>query len=239
MKKRTMALVISCVLSVSAVGAVSVYAADNTEQTAEQTTDQAAEQTADTEEKKEFGTIGEKQSDTDYQVELKNATGKDIKTISVSIDSEEFTELKLSGEEPFKADETRILFCTPKTKNADGTDVKNPPVYDLQITFTDAKAPELTLHTLPFGDTDSMEIRFEEPVAYLVFTSKSLKKEIDTLTSEKVKNGVMTAEEAYGTSESSYYGGDDEDYDDYDDYEDYDDGGNDGGDACLDDAVLF
>ena len=238
MKKRTMALVLSCVLTVSAAGAVSVYAADNTEQTVEQNTEQAAADAADTEEKKEFGTIGEKQSETDYQLEIKNATGQDIKAVAISIDSEEFTELKLSGEEPFKTDETRILFCTPKTKNADGTDVKNPPVYDLKITFADEKTPEQTLHTLPFGDADSAELRFEDPVAYIVFKSKSLNKEIDTLTSEKVKNGIITAEEAYGTSKNSYYGGDDEDYDDYDDYEDYDDGG-DGGDACLDDAILF
>ena len=216
MKRRTMALVLSCVLTFSAVGAVSVYAADQTEQTA----DQAADETKDTEEKKEFGTIGE----------------KDIKSISISIDGAEFTELKLSGEEAFKADETRVLFCTPKTKNEDGTDVKNPPVYDLKITFTDEATAEQTLHTLPFGDADSVEIRLDEQVAYLVFTSKSLKKEINTLTSEKVKNGIMTAEEAYGPADNSYYGGDDEDYEDY---EDYDDGGDDGGNACLDDAVLF
>ena len=232
MKRRTMALVLSCVLTFSAVGAVSVYAADQTEQTA----DQAADATKDTEEKKEFGTIGEKQTETDYQVEVKNATGKDIKSISISIDGADFTELKLSGEEAFKADETRVLFCTPKTKNEDGTDVKNPPVYDLKITFTDEATAEQTLHTLPFGDADSVEIRLDEQVAYLVFTSKSLKKEINTLTSEKVKNGIMTAEEAYGPADNSYFGGDDEDYEDY---EDYDDGGDNGGNACLDDAVLF
>ena len=224
MKKRVLALAL--ILAMTVVPSVAYGEA------AQDTAASAASEAGEAEEAKE--TVGEKKTDGDYALELKNATGMDIRGISIVIDSAEPEELALSGDGVFKADEERTLYCTPKTKNADGSDVSTPPVYDLLLTFDEDKV--MTLHTLPFGDAESVEIRYEDPVAYVVFTSLSQKQEYNTQLSEKVKNGFMTSEEAYGKTETYYYD-DEDDYDDYD-YDDYDDGGSEGN-ACLDDAILY
>ena len=223
MKKKMASMVVSVVMALSLTAAFTPAWAEDTASVAEETA--SAEQ----------GTIGEKSSDSDYHLEVTNGAGVDIKAIAISIDQADYTDLALSGEGLFKADETRTLYCTPKTKNEDGTDVTKPPVYDLKVTFADDR--EAVLHTLPFGDAESLKICFEDPVAYIVFKSLSRSEEFNTLVSEKVKSGLMTSEEAYGSADDGYGG--DEDYDDYDydDY-DYDDGGS-GGNACLDDAVLY
>ena len=229
MKKRTAAWIVSCAMAFSAMFMTGAVFAEDTASTVSSAAEAAEGEAA------EQGTIGEKQTDGDYLLTVKNATGLEIKSVALSIDAEEFAELPLSGES-FKDGETRTLYCTPKTKNADGSDVTKPPVYDLKVTFADDK--EATLHTLPFGDAESVELRFEDPVAYIVFRSLSRNEEFDTLVSEKVKNGLMTSEEAFGSADDGYGGDDYDDYD-YDDY-DYDDyGGGGGDDACLDDAILY
>ncbi len=145
--------------------------------------------------------IGEK-TEGDYEVRLKNSTGKPVKSLAVEIDGEGAGKNML--EEAWADDEEIILYVTPKEMK--GEDAK-PPVYDIELTFADDT--KSVIHTFPFGDADEADILFSDGVAYLKFVSLSLKNEHNTLETEKSlapKTQTGSTQTAAADSESNTAG---------------------------------
>ena len=137
----------------------------------------AAVMAEETESTAEVKVIGEKK-DGDYEVTLKNSTGKEVKSICIEMDKEGFGENLLKEDDAFADGEERVLYVTPKEMKD-----QKPPVYDIELTFQDDT--KSVLHTFPFGDADEAEILLSDGVAYIKFMSLSLKKEHNTLEHEK------------------------------------------------------
>lgn len=223
-------------------------------------TDVAEESTEDTAEPK---TIGAKEKEEGaFSVKLKNATGKDIKDIKIKVSGHsEFadTENLLEKDEVFTAEEERILNYLPKVKEEteekkeDTKEKEEPLVFDIQLTFADDTTA--VVHTFPFGDIEEGEICMDGELAYLVFESVNLKKEVNTLETETtIAETIKAQKEAAAQAAASSSGSESYDYSyDYDysgdyDYGDGDDGGSDagsgdggttdGGDGCLNGGLL-
>lgn len=97
------------------------------------------------------------------------------------------------------------------------------PSYDFKLTFEDQSV--MILHSVPFGDTESANIRIEDNTAYLIFESKALKKQVNTLDAERAaKNMTPTPIEDLGKPETTNTGADAQTYD-----QGGDTGNNDGG----------
>lgn len=124
--------------------------------------------------------IGSKESEEDYEVTLKNESGKEIKAIALRASYEEYSGNLLPENVTLKDQEEGTLWCHQ-------AEMINfvPPVYDIRLTFSDDS--ESVLHTLPFGDADSLTIQTEEEsgIAYVSFFSLSLNADTDSLQSEK------------------------------------------------------
>lgn len=76
------------------------------------------------------------------------------------------------------------------------------PSYDFKLTFEDQSV--MILHSVPFGDTESANIRIEDNTAYLIFESKALKKQVNTLDAERAaKNMTPTPIEDLGKPETT------------------------------------
>ena len=162
--KKTVALVLSTVM-VSGVFAGGVSAQ---EQTAEQV--------------QELKTMGEKKEGS-YEVKLKNATGKDIRTVCVSVDQGEFGTSLLPATDVWQDQKEMILYVTPEKKEGADPAQGDTSEYDIRLSFIDNNV--VTLHRFPFGYADSAEICLEGDTAYLKYTSKSLQTEQNTLEAEK------------------------------------------------------
>lgn len=122
--------------------------------------------------------IGENEPDA-FSVNLTNNTGKEIKEVKISEDESFDDKVNLvQKDDVFEKDEEETLCYLPETNNEDNTSS-----YNVQLTFDDDTTA--VVHTFPFGDIESGEIRLEENVAYLVFDAVSLNKEVNTLESEK------------------------------------------------------
>ena len=81
------------------------------------------------------------------------------------------------------------------------------PSYDFKLTFEDQSV--MILHSVPFGDTESANIRIEDNTAYLIFESKALKKQVNTLDAERAaKNMTPTPIEDLGKPETTNTGAD-------------------------------
>ena len=228
---------------------------------AEEDNADVAEFTQLSENSSEIAAIGKK-AEGDYEVLIKNATGKAIKGLSIDIDSEGKGEDLLKDQEAFAKDEERMLYVTPKETDPSAKDFK-PPVYDLELTFEDDTT--VVLHTFPFGDVKEAEIRLQDGVGYLIFESLSLKAEQNTLSHEKNLAGASAGAVEYTQDGSTdvynyYYDyGTDEDYSydysygnsDYDtSYYEEQSGSSDtsgdsgdstgsGDDSCLDDGLIL
>lgn len=254
MKKKILTALIAGILgsAVIASGSVCTFAAET----------DAAEETS------ELKTIGAKEKEEGaFSVKLKNATGKDIKDIKIKVSGHsEFADVEnlLEKEEIFAADEERILNYLPKLKEEteekkEDTEKKEEPlVFDIQLTFADDTTA--VVHTFPFGDIEGGEICMDGELAYLVFESVSLKKEVNTLETETtIAETIKAQKEAAAQAASSSSGSESYDYSydyDYDYSGDYDygygddggsdagsgdDGGSDageGGDSCLNGGLL-
>ncbi len=124
--------------------------------------------------------IGEKNSDSDYEVRICNESGKEIKEIAIRNSYGDFSDNLLPETVTMKDHSDGILWWMP-------AEMVNyvPPVYDMKLTFTDDLT--VVLHTLPFGDSDKITIREDEDteIMYISFFSKSLNTESDSLTREK------------------------------------------------------
>ena len=124
--------------------------------------------------------IGEKRSDSDYEVRLINESGRAITGIALRASYGEYSDNLLPDNTMLQEHGQGILWCEP-------AEILNfvPPVYDMQLTFADEGTA--VLHTLPFGDAQELTILTDEEsgIVYVRFVSLSLDSETDSLQSEK------------------------------------------------------
>ena len=151
------------------------------------------------EEKKEpeLKTIGQEDKEA-FKVEVKNATGKNIKGVAIKLtDEEAYPENMLEEGEVFADQESRNLYYKALEKNEnedvteesettenDGTEDEKvlEQGYDVQLTFEDDSTAEL--HAFPFGDIEKGDLCYADDVAYLTYTSIESKEQIDTKEAE-------------------------------------------------------
>lgn len=173
------------------------------------------EETPVVEEKEpELKVIGQQEKDA-FQVELKNATGKNIKGVAIKLtDEESYPDNMLKEGDIFADQESRNLYYkapedttetsdapaeeTADTSESEGTEEKAlEQGYDIQITFEDDSTAEL--HSFPFEDIEKGDLCYADDVAYVTYTSISTKEEMDTKEAElavKAAAEQKAAEEA-------------------------------------------
>ena len=171
------------------------------------------------EEKKEpeLKAIGQEDKEA-FKVEVKNATGKNIKGVAIKLtDEDAYPENMLEEGDVFADQESRNLYYKALEKNEnedvteesettenDGTDDEKvlEQGYDVQLTFEDDSTAEL--HAFPFGDIEKGDLCYADDVAYLTYTSIESKEQIDTKEAElAVKQAAeqKAAEEAAASGE--------------------------------------
>ena len=150
-------------------------------------------------EKKEPELIAIGQEDKEaFKVEVKNATGKNIKGVAIKLtDEDAYPENMLEEGDVFADQESRNLYYKALEKNEnedvteefettenDGTDDEKvlEQGYDVQLTFEDDSTAEL--HAFPFGDIEKGDLCYADDVAYLTYTSIESKEQIDTKEAE-------------------------------------------------------
>ena len=151
------------------------------------------------EEKKEpeLKAIGQEDKEA-FKVEVKNATGKNIKGVAIKLtDEEAYPENMLEEGDVFADQESRNLYYKAPEKNENedvteesettennGTDDEKvlEQGYDVQLTFEDDSTAEL--HAFPFGDIEKGNLCYADDVAYLTYTSIESKEQIDTKEAE-------------------------------------------------------
>ena len=151
------------------------------------------------EEKKEpeLKAIGQEDKEA-FKVEVKNATGKNIKGVAIKLtDEDAYPENMLEEGDVFADQESRNLYYKALEKNEnedvteesettenDGTEDEKvlEQGYDVQLTFEDDSTAEL--HAFPFGDIEKGELCYADDVAYLTYTSIESKEQIDTKEAE-------------------------------------------------------
>ena len=156
------------------------------------------EETPVVEEKEpELKTIGQEDKEA-FKVEIKNATGKNIKGIAIKqTDDESYPENMLVDGDVFTDQESRNLYYKVPEQStevseesagdtaveSEGTQEKElEHGYDIQLTFEDDSTAEL--HAFPFEDIEKGEICYEDDVAYLTYTSVASKEELNTKEAE-------------------------------------------------------
>ena len=151
------------------------------------------------EEKKEpeLKAVGQEDKEA-FKVEVKNATGKNIKGVAIKLtDEDAYPENMLEEGDVFADQESRNLYYKALEKNEnedvteesettenDGTDDEKvlEQGYDVQLTFEDDSTAEL--HAFPFGDIEKGDLCYADDVAYLTYTSIESKEQIDTKEAE-------------------------------------------------------
>ena len=151
------------------------------------------------EEKKEpeLKAIGQEDKEA-FKVEVKNATGKNIKGVAIKLtDEDAYPENMLEEGDVFADQESRNLYYKALEKNEnedvteefettenDGTDDEKvlEQGYDVQLTFEDDSTAEL--HAFPFGDIEKGDLCYADDVAYLTYTSIESKEQIDAKEAE-------------------------------------------------------
>ena len=151
------------------------------------------------EEKKEpeLKAIGQEDKEA-FKVEVKNATGKNIKGVAIKLtDEDAYPENMLEEGDAFADQESRNLYykALEKNENEDVTEESETTEndgtgdekvleqgYDVQLTFEDDSTAEL--HAFPFGDIEKGDLCYADDVAYLTYTSIESKEQIDTKEAE-------------------------------------------------------
>ena len=132
--------------------------------------------------------IGEKRSDSDYEVTLVNECGKAITGIALRASYEEYSDNLLPEDTVLEEHGQGTLWCEP-------AEILNfvPPEYDIQLTFADESTA--VLHTIPFGDADELTILTDEEsgTVYVRFISLSQNNESNSL--QREKNIAQSGEE--------------------------------------------
>lgn len=138
----------------------------------------------------EYKLIGKKAEGSDVLVaDLENKTDKEIVSFTVKAETEEeYPENMLEEKDSFAKDEKRTLYYVPK-KVSDITYGESDKIatlqYSVKIEFADKT--EAVLHNFPFDDIDKLaEIRFEDGIAFIKYTSKSTKEKVDTKKAEEM-----------------------------------------------------
>ena len=167
---------------------------------AEEETTETAVDTAEGASAEDLKALGEKVTDADYQPVVKNATGKEIKSVEIQVNEEEFGENLLAEGDIMAVDEERIFYCTPAPYDPE-TDA-TPPKYNIRLTFSDET--DSVIHTFPFGDAEKVDFCLDGSVAYLKFLSLSLNEEQDTMRNERALLPVETPSYYYDDSSSNY-----------------------------------
>ena len=174
---------------------IAVFAEAAEEETTEPAVDAAEGASAE-----DLKALGEKATDADYQPVVKNATGKEIKSVEIQVNEEEFGENLLAEGDIMAVDEERIFYCTPAPYDPE-TDA-TPPKYNIRLTFSDDT--DSVIHTFPFGDAEKADFCLDGSVAYLKFLSLSLNEEQDTMRNERALLPVETPSYYYDDSSSNY-----------------------------------
>ena len=151
------------------------------------------------EEKKEpeLKAIGQEDKEA-FKVEVKNATGKNIKDVAIKLtDEDAYPENMLEEGDVFADQESRNLYykALEKNENEDVTEESETTEndgtgdekvleqgYDVQLTFEDDSTAEL--HAFPFGDIEKGDLCYADDVDYLTYTSIESKEQIDTKEAE-------------------------------------------------------
>ena len=151
------------------------------------------------EEKKEpeLKAIGQEDKEA-FKVEVKNATGKNIKGVAIKLtDEDAYPENMLEEGDVFADQESRNLYYKAPEKNEnedvteesettenDGTDDEKvlEQGYDVQLTFEDDSTAEL--HAFPLKKKKKGDLCYADDVAYLTYTSIESKEQIDTKEAE-------------------------------------------------------
>lgn len=132
--------------------------------------------------------IGEKHSDSDYEVTLINESGKAVTGIALRASYEEYSDNLLPEDTVLEEHGEGTLWCEP-------AEILNfvPPEYDIQLTFADESTA--VLHTIPFGDADELTILTDEEsgTVYVRFISLSQNSESNSL--QREKNIAQSGEE--------------------------------------------
>ncbi len=132
--------------------------------------------------------IGEKHSDSDYEVTLVNECGKAITGIALRASYEEYSDNLLPEDTVLEEHGEGTLWCEP-------AEILNfvPPEYDIQLTFADESTA--VLHTIPFGDAEELTILTDEEsgTVYVRFVSLSQASESNSL--QREKNIAQSGEE--------------------------------------------
>lgn len=152
-------------------------AAETTTETAKATTETTAATTTEPEEVlKSIGDPAE--GDTVFAVHLINATGQSITGVSIKEDSQEnFSDNLLGENDAFLEKEERILYYNTADSSEEAGDAADA-TYTVLLTFEEGTTAEL--HQFPFGDMESGQIKSEDAVAFLVYTSLESGTEIST-----------------------------------------------------------
>lgn len=148
-----------------------------TTETTKATTETAAVTTTEPEEVlKSIGDAAE--GDAVFAVHLTNATGQSITGVSIKEDSQEnFSDNLLDENDAFLDQEERILYFDTADSLAESSGAADTS-YTILLTFEAGTTAEL--HQFPFGDMESGQIKFEDAVAFLVYTSLESGTEINT-----------------------------------------------------------
>ena len=185
-------LLLSTVLALTPIAVFAEAAEEETTETAVDTAEGASAE--------DLKALGEKATDADYQPVVKNATGKEIKSVEIQVNEEEFGENLLAEGDIMAVDEERIFYCTPAPYDPE-TDA-TPPKYNIRLTFSDDT--DSVIHTFPFGDAEKVDFCLDGSVAYLKFLSLSLNEEQDTMRNERALLPVETPSYYYDDSSSNY-----------------------------------
>lgn len=166
----------------AAGGEASATATPEATATASPTAEPTAEPTATPVPLKTIGTKAE--SATAVEIELHNATGAEIKVITLQADGVEMDAVNLLGEnDAFAKDEKRVLYFEPKADT------------DYRMELTTADGTVLTLNDFPLTDAKAAAIKISDGTAYLEYTSEATKKAVNTLEAEKALSAPAAIEE--------------------------------------------
>ena len=185
-------LLLSTILAITPIAVFAEAAEEEITETAVDTAEGASAE--------DLKALGEKATDADYQPVVKNATGKEIKSVEIQVNEEEFGENLLAEGDIMAVDEERIFYCTPAPYDPE-TDA-TPPKYNIRLTFSDDT--DSVIHTFPFGDAEKVDFCLDGSVAYLKFLSLSLNEEQDTMRNERALLPVETPSYYYDDSSSNY-----------------------------------
>lgn len=126
-----------------------------------------------------------------FTVEVKNGTGKDIVFFAVRAEGDTAEPENLLAEnDAFAAGETRALWYdgadafAALAQSQSENEPERTPEFTLVLKFAgEDEAQEV--HAFPFGDAKQAELKLEEGLTYLVYTSETTKQTVNTKDAEQ------------------------------------------------------